>query len=900
VGIFTRAKPDEPQKRRRIVVLRAAGARIDLRDRESIKHLVGTKQAWQTDAWVYRDLIPELRFGAKYMANAVGRAKFIGAAVNPDGDDPIPLWKKPDDVSPDLAQAVEDELARLPFHSGSKFQGKMAENFDVAGEFWLHGYLDALGRERWEVLSVDEVQIAPDGVITLKNGKGQIRHRVDTDTEEMIRMWVQHPRYSDYADSAMRALMDVCAEIVLNGRERRAVSRSRASANGLLLVPEGMSLSQNSQDDDGGADSNSFVAELMGAMLAPINNEGDPGGVVPMVIQGNPDDLDKIRQVRLEREDSEVILAKLDNAIGRLGTGLDIPREVLSGLGDSNHWSAWQIDASTYRYHIDPRLRIIADGLTEGFLWPALMARGQFTIDEISTVQVWFDSGNLTENPNRTQDAKDAYDRAAINAKTLRDSLGFTDDDAPTDDEIFRQIAIAAKMDPISAGLILQRMLEPSKPLIFPTREQIADKTAGNVPVDDQGRPIQAGSPNAPQVTSGTVTSATPTTVGTTPTQPGAVTSSGLLGDLLALAAAAPAVGVDWHVDVSASRELMEIERNLRDRLLVAADAAMSRVLEKAGNRVKSRTNGKADLRAKLEGQDVEQFAAILGEQAVMALGLDLDKLLEGAFDVLQSKFTTWSTAGANRVASTVLRLLHLDPASPAGQQLHDRITSSMAARVDPAWQRLHSNLRSLAAKYLYTPPGTPEPGEHNGTIIPTGIIRAALADIGEPIPGSGGTTDQGTPAAGNGTPVGGLALGDTVQSAIREHGGTDIGYEWVYGITDLDREFHPHRNLDGLRFAGWSDAKLSTALDPAGAWVGPFFHPGDHNGCMCDYVPVYAIPQYKSDLEKLQENSQNANDDRALADLDRAAGRHNTTAALAAAERERIQALQQRFIDRN
>lgn len=893
MGIFTRVKPGE-QRRSRTVVLRAAGARIDLRDRESIKHLVGTKQAWQTDAWVYRDLIPELRFGAKFMANAVGRAKFIGAAMNPDGDDPIPLWKKPDEISPELAQAVEDELARLPFHSGSKFQGRMAENYDVAGEFWLHGYLDELERERWEVLSVDEVQIAPDGVITLKNGKGQIRHKVDTDTEEMIRMWVQHPRYSDYADSAMRALGDVCAEIVLNGRERRSVSRSRASSNGLLLVPEGMSLSSTSQDDDGGPDTNSFIADLMAAMLAPINNEGDPGAVVPMLIQGNPDDLDKVRLVRLDREDSEVILAKLDNAIGRLGTGLDIPREVLSGLGDSNHWSAWQIDASTYRYHIDPRLRLIADGLTEGFLWPALMARGQFDLDEISKVQVWFDSGNLTENPNRTQDAKDAYDRAAINGKSLRDALGFTDEDAPTDDEIIRQVTIAAKMDPITSGLLLQRIFEPGQPMVFPTREQITDKTDAGTPVDDQGR-AQA-TPPAP--VSGQTVSATPTTAGTTPAQSG-VTASALVGELLAIAAAA-STAVDWHVDISTSRELMEIERNLRDRILIAADSAMSRVLEKAGNRVKSRTNGKQDLRARLDGQEVEQFAAILGEQAVMALGLDLDKLLEGAFDALHSKFATWSTAGISRVAATVLKLLGLDPASAKGKQLHNRITGSMNARLDPAWERLHASLRSLAAKYLYSPPGTAEPGEHNGTTIPTGLVRAALADIGGANPGSGGATELGTSASGNGTPIGGLALGDTVQSAITNEGGAGIGFEWVYGITDLDHEFEPHRDIEGLRFEGWKDPKLSTALDPRGAWVGPFFHPGDHQGCMCDYVPVFAIPQYKADIESLQVNSPGMQVEQRLADADRLAGRRNTVAVSNATERQHILELQQRFIDRN
>lgn len=895
MGLFTKVKP-ETARRRPTVVLRAAGARIDLTNRASVQLLVGTKQVWQTDAWLYRDKIPELRFGAKFIANAIGRVQFIGAMTSENGADPVPFWKKPPDLDPALAQAVEDELARLPFSSGTKFQGKMAENNDIAGEFWLHGWTDAItGRERWEVLSVDEVVVAPDGTISLKNGRGQIRHIVQAANEEIIRMWVQHPRFSEYADSPLRALMDVCQEIILNGRERRAVSRSRFSSNGILLIPEGLSLSSStsSPDDPGDADTNPFIAELTAAMAAPINNEGDPGGVVPAVIQGNPDDLDKVRLIRLDREDSQVILSKLDNAIGRLGTGLDIPREILSGMGDSNHWSAWQIDASTYRYHIDPRCRLLADGLTEGFLWPALAARGQFTPEQIATVQVWFDATSLTENPNRTQDAKDAYDRAAIGGKSLRDALGFGDEDAPNQDEMLRQIALRTGMDPITAGSLLQRMLEPGKPIIYPTRDT-------NTTRDDTNGPAQTSAqtstskplalPATPSTPSGNAPAAVPQTGqgSTAPAAPSSVAASALAEFLLA--AAEHQNRPDWRVNIEASRELMEIERNLRDRLIVAADAAMARVLERAGSRVRSRTNGKPDVRAKLEGYAVEEFAAILTEQGVMELGLDLDALLAGAFDELKRKFVDWATLGASRAARVALKLLGLSATSDDGKRVTQRIESELGGRVDGAWQRFSGGLRKLAAKHLYSPPGLPEKGEHNGTTVPTSLVRDALADVGGTLPG----------AAHNEAPQGGLTLGETVSTAIRDEGGQDVGYEWVYGITTLDREFHPHAALDGLRFSGWRDQKLSTALDPEGAWVGDFFHPGDHSGCMCDYVPVWAIPEYKADLEALQVNSPNAESDRQLADLDRAAGRHNTTAALAAAERERIQELQQRFIDRN
>lgn len=872
MGIFGRSAPGKT--RSAPVVLRAAGARIDLRDRESIKHLVGTKQAWQTDAWVYRDLVPELRFAGKFVANAIGRVRFIGAVVNEDGDDPIPFWKKPEDVSPDLMQAVEDELARLPFHSGSKFQGKAAENFDVAGECWLHGYLDPMDRERWEVLSVDEVQVAPDGVITLKNGKGQIRHQVDPDTEEMLRLWVQHPRFSDYADSPLRALQDVLAEIVLNGRERRAVSRSRAGANGILLVPEGMSISNATTDNPGNADDDSFMSDLTAAMLAPINNEGEPGAVVPIVIQGNTEDLAGIRQVRVEREDSKTILDKLDNAVGRLGIGLDVPREILSGVGDSNHWSAWQIDASTYRYHIDPRCRILADSFTEAFLWPALIARGQFEISEITKVCVWFDASGLTENPNRTADAKDAYDRSAIGAKTLRDALGFTDEDAPDDDEILRHLIMARGPDPQTAALLMQRLFDPSRPLVFRTTETIEDKSAGQIVDDTAIENAKAGQPTA----------AGP---GQAPTNP--VPATGQTAANPTAPAIAASAAPEWTVSLEASRRLVEIERSLRDRLIVAADAAMARALERAGARVRSKANGKVSIRAMLDGHDVEQFAAVLGEQHLNELGLTLDVLLAEAFLALRPKFVQWTQQAVMQSVKTVLALLRLRPGHEA-KALADRIEQEMTGRIYTAWNRLHDSLRKLAAQRLYAPQGSQTKGEDNGTLVPTALIRQALADVG------------GAPAGSStgAVPVGGIATGGIVQTAVREAGGAHLGYEWVYGVTTPDREFHPHARLNGLRFADWHDAALSTALDPEGAWVGPYFHPGDHDGCLCDYVPVWAIPEYKERAQALLTDSASMGGQRWLAEQDTAAGRSGTVAQALVAERERIAALQLGFINRN
>jgi hypothetical protein len=65
------------------------------------------------------------------------------------------------------------------------------------------------------------------------------------------------------------------------------------------------------------------------------------------------------------------------------------------------------------------------------------------------------------------------------------------------------------------------------------------------------------------------------------------------------------------------------------------------------------------------------------------------------------------------------------------------------------------------------------------------------------------------------------------------------LGYEWRYR-PEIERDtFEPHRALDGLRFATFTDPKLDT--DASTAWLGPFFAPGDHAGCRCQAVAVVA-----------------------------------------------------------
>lgn len=797
-------------------VLQAAGMRIDLSSPLQAQALAQTRmsQTWQGDAWGYRDMVPELRFALQFNSRAAARVKFFVAEVVPDEDEPIALDSEQSTLSPELRAAAEEELARLPLDAGYRFVGVISENLGTVGEVWLHGYLDtASDEECWEALSVDEVIVGQDGLSIRKFGEANARPIRDGDAEELLRIWLPHPRFGNIADSPMRALMDVLEGIVLGGREMRAASRSRIASNGLLLMPRALNSVKNLREDldDAEADDRAFASELAAMLVAPITDESSASAIAPPVLFGDAEDLRDVRHLTFDRITSEKLADRVERDLSRMARGLDISPEIISGVGDANHWTAWQIDASTYRYHIDPGVRDIADGLTQAFLRPALLARG-FSAKDVRRVQVWRDAGVLTENPNRGADAINAFDRFAIGREALREALGFNATDAPTDDELLEMIAAKANMDTATASALLQVLL-------------------GN---DATAAPIKVKSERQGQLPAAQDAPATPLPN----TAPAGITAAGWSLAEQLLAAASPTSG--WTVDEESGRRLMEIDRALRDKLLTAADAALTRALEKAGAKLRSKAQKDPELRHKLSSLSVDLVGLVVTPEGARALGVEPFALFDDTLEAFRNQFNKWTSAAVDQVVAVVLRMLALVPDVGPGQSIAERVRSAMLARVQRAGHELIDQLVKRGEQYLYDPHPDQQPGEAPDAIVPPALIRGALAEIGGALPGSGGVDDSGDPAR-PGVPVGGLATGATVSDILREQGSEYIGFEWAYGITS-ERNFLPHVRLDGQRFTGWRVAELATPANDN--WLGEYYTPGDHRGCMCDYIPLWAIAE--------------------------------------------------------
>jgi hypothetical protein len=801
-----RANPDG--HRTPHTVMTASGRRLDLADRALVSTISAARAGWQTDAWDYRGLVGELAAALRFRANALSKVALKIGQVAEGEDEPIDADSDQCTLPDALKKAAQDCLDHLPWRDGYSFLGVLDTCFSVAGEAWLHGRPatpedGVADGEVWTVLSTDEVTpVGGAGRLGIVVAPGKPPRPIDPAKEALIRLWVPDPRFKLAADSPLRSIRDVLEDIVLAGREIRAAARSRIASNGILLITDSMSITRRSTDEADEPDD--FASTLEAAMLAPIANEGDAGAVVPIVVQGDKEDIAAARLLRLERETSADIDAKLQRRLTRMAESIDVPPTVVTGMQDTNHWNAYVIDATTWRNHLEPGCRIEVDSLTVGYLRSRLtmpINRGGygFSAAEAAQVVIWYDAGKVTENANRGQDAKDAYDRFAIGAKALRDALGWNDDDAPSDQELMVMLASKVSPDPATAGALIQRMLGTQLPV--PTVVQT--QPSALPPGQEQPAAQPTGQPVAPE-----------RAPSTEQTPPGART-----------AAATP--GVDLRVVTG--DKLAAIDAALLERLLVAADDAVSRALEKATARVRSASVNRVD-RAEVDAHR-DDLAAWLGEDRVGELGLATDALLAAAFAGLAVKFTDWTTSAIRQSVKATAALLGLPLESVAA------LTRVLTARVPAAWDRLHEALRTRAQAHLYGRAGTELRGESPEGMVLAGDIRTALAQIGGAHVAEGGVSD---------TPLGGIALGPTLTEQINRHAGPAFGMVWQYG-PEPRNTFHPHLRLDDHRFDGPDDARL--APPPGYEWLGGRMHPGDHPGCRCHVVPAWIFPRNFSHL---------------------------------------------------
>ena len=441
-------------------------------------------EAWQQEAVELYSEVGELRYLANAQANAASRAELYIARYDEGATDPVRV--DPDDDP--LPVAAWSEFGGGPLARTELVKRLFLQLF-VTGDGYVvgvpPGVLDdrdpivgrppSLGELTWRVLATTEVTIKQDEVtITL----GDRPRSVPLDRAVVVRSWRPNPFRWWQADSPVRSNLPVLRELVGLTKHISATIDSRLAGAGLLLMGDSFSLlAGQSPDPDEDVTADPVLGALMDAMLTAIRDRDAASAVMPIILTGPDDAIDKVRHLTFATPFDAATKDLRDEAIRRLALGLEAPPEVLLGMGSSTHWNAWIVQDDNVKTHIDPALGLICDALTTDYLWPVLEEAG--VADPTAYVVTW-DTTPLTLRPDRSREAIELYDRGELTGESLRRETGFTDDDAPVED---RDQAVETALRLVTAAPSL--VADPGLEALVAQIRAVTDPDAAAVPVDE-------------------------------------------------------------------------------------------------------------------------------------------------------------------------------------------------------------------------------------------------------------------------------------------------------------------------------------------------------------------------------------------------------------------------------
>lgn len=392
----------------------------------------GSGLAWQAEAWQRLDEVGELRAVCDWKASAVSRCRLVASALDATSGSPT---GRTDDAA---VQAIVRDIA-----GGVTGQAAILRRFATLMTIPGEGFIAIIVRdtehgtgEEWHVLSREEITRRNNRITLLLPDGGT--HPFNTEQDHLFRIHEPHPRNSTEPDSPARAALPILREIVRMGQNIEGAGKSRNAGNGMVILPQEISMPATTppRGDAPGlpapapatvvrTDARGVMQALNDAMSTAISDPASAAALVPLFLQAPGEYLDKIRHITFSSEVTETSLKTREAAIRRLALALDVPPEVLLGIGSTTHWNAFIVEAEAIKLHIAPLLERICDALTRCVLWPMLRSEGH--PDPESQV-IWYDTAGLALRPDRGADADAAFDRGTITRDAYLRAKGFNPD----------------------------------------------------------------------------------------------------------------------------------------------------------------------------------------------------------------------------------------------------------------------------------------------------------------------------------------------------------------------------------------------------------------------------------------------------------------------------------------
>lgn len=462
-------------------------------------------QAWQDQAWdAYAGNVGEYAAVVNWRAGAISRANLFVARVDNSQD------TTPEPANDDILSALLERLGSGGDTGYSQLLKRMSIHLDVPGETILVGTETANGGQLWFPASASQlepygggwaVRLDETGVV---DSQGRLTDLLvvpphvegaPPPNTVMKRIYDPDPRYPWLAISPGRYSHKLL-RVVDRLTDRVNSNTVSRLLNKIVLLSNNVTLPV--QPDRADLHSDPQMAGLIEAGLAAIEDPESAAARFPVLARVHGDPKDAVASVELGSEFDAQIAPLLELFIRRLALTLNVPPEILLGVGDSSTFAnAYLVSEDAVRIHLAPTLELICDALTRAYLRPAIAQLNHHAgrvLYNPADYTVWYDIVRITQRANRAENAIASKELGLISSDATRTAAGWDDSDKPSPDEV--------RADLLMRGLALGRTPEEMDWYLAQLGlAGLTPKPPGNTP--PSGTPVSGSPSSAPAAVRG-------------------------------------------------------------------------------------------------------------------------------------------------------------------------------------------------------------------------------------------------------------------------------------------------------------------------------------------------------------------------------------------------------------
>lgn len=377
-------------------------------------------EAWQVEGWRYFDINGQLHNSVDYIGSACSQVRIMVCHVDENG---VRQGEVTDD--PEIA-ALADTLFGGPAKKAEMLRA-MAMALTVAGECYIIGRTSRSGgSDEWMIAAPSDVRRV-GGKVTVLVGAA-IRLEFNPATDIIIRVWTPHPMRNLLADSPVRALLGLLAEMQGLQDLLRAQINSRIANATILPVPSTLSVPRG---DGAPVSTDDIYEQLYEVITANLEGRATAAQIAPILWQMPLEELvamANIQPIRFESVLSEQAIELRKEASEKLAIGMNVPIEIQIGARDLNHWAIWWAGEEFIVKSVSPLMNRMVDALTTSWLTPALKKKGK----DPSRYTYWYDTAPLAASANKLADTINLYNLGIVSGDTVLEAAAYNRSNKPT------------------------------------------------------------------------------------------------------------------------------------------------------------------------------------------------------------------------------------------------------------------------------------------------------------------------------------------------------------------------------------------------------------------------------------------------------------------------------------